>query len=118
MPDVVVTIKIGASYPAELKERLARLSISHGELSRESGIGPTQISRMFNKDMVPTLANIERIEAAVERIRQRRGKEKPAPKPAAKAAKPAAPKPAAKTAAKAAPKTAAKATSSKPKPRK
>lgn len=63
-------------YSEDLKKRLEEYGISHGELCRESGIDPGQMSRWFNTDREPRLESIVRLEQAVARIRRRMQKRK------------------------------------------
>ena len=78
MPKLMIEIDENGSYTEPLKRRLADYNISHGQLARESGIAPTQLSRWFNRDMEPQIASIFTIEQAVEAILERRRKERDA----------------------------------------
>lgn len=73
-----ITITVTDDYSAQLKERLEEYGITPAELSRETGIYPTQFSRWFSTGQVPRMANIIRIEEGILAIRrrQRRGRTK------------------------------------------
>lgn len=71
-----ITIELDGDYPTELKNRLARYGISYGEVSRESGIDMSQISRWMNGRASPRLESIRRVEHAIEEIRAKRRKER------------------------------------------
>lgn len=67
-----ITITIGGNYFADLDARLKKYKISHGELAREMGISHTQLSRWFNKPILPRMQSVERIENAVLSLRRKR----------------------------------------------
>ncbi len=71
-----IVLHIDGNYTNDLRERLKEYGITHGELSRESGINPSQLSRWFNTSIQPRLENVQRIEQAVARIRAHRKKER------------------------------------------
>ena len=67
------TITISEDYTGDLRKRLKSYGITHGSLAREMGALESQVSRWFNKDMQPSIANVFKIEAAVVAIRKRKG---------------------------------------------
>lgn len=68
----VIYVNVGDNYIEELEKRLQKHDISHGELARESGISPTQLSRWFNSNIEPTLKNVRKIEEALLTILRKR----------------------------------------------
>lgn len=48
-----------------IRERLAKLSLTQGELSERSGLGQVQISKYLNLKSEPTLGSIDRIAEAL-----------------------------------------------------
>lgn len=69
--DVVINVAVGENYVIELKKRIDKYGISQGQLSRESGIAATQLSRMFLHNMMPRMDNVAKIERAILEIRKR-----------------------------------------------
>lgn len=61
----------GENYTDDLKARLAKAGISFGALSRQSGIDRSQLSRWFNTTMQPSLANVAKLERALEELTRR-----------------------------------------------
>lgn len=59
-------------YKARLDARLKRLKIGRSELAHEANMDPSQITRWFATDIEPKLSSIEKVEAAISRIRTRR----------------------------------------------
>lgn len=58
-------------YIIKLKERMRSAGVSAAELSRTTGISPSQISRWFTTEVRPSLANIEKLERAMIRLKKR-----------------------------------------------
>lgn len=73
MPRLTVTIT--ADYSRDLKKRLEQYGITPAELSRETGIYPTQFSRWFASGQIPRMGNVMKIEEGIIAIRKRRQKE-------------------------------------------
>lgn len=71
----VFEIKVGDEYIPDLKRRLKKAGISHGQLAREMGWSASQLSRSFNKPMIPTGATIARMETALRALLERKAKE-------------------------------------------
>lgn len=71
MPRIV--IRVGEDYIDELKARLAKYGITHGQLAREMGLKTPQVSRWINKRAQPRIDNVQKIEAAILAIRKRQG---------------------------------------------
>lgn len=69
--EVTITVNVTGSYTKELKARLEKYGFSQGQLARESGIAPTQLSRMFRTEMTPHMANIVKIERALLELRKK-----------------------------------------------
>lgn len=76
---LVLTIALKPqSYMKDLARRLKKFDISQGELAREMGVQHSQVNRWFrgkHRDsvpMIPSLANIEKIEKAILAIRRGR----------------------------------------------
>ena len=63
-----VTITVGRNYTVDLKARLKRAKITHGQLARAMEINPTQLSRWFNRPMALRMDSVERIERAILQI--------------------------------------------------
>lgn len=59
-----------ADYTEGLKERLETAGISYGALSRQAKIDRSQISRWMNTPMQPSLANVARLERALEELKK------------------------------------------------
>lgn len=76
MVQILVPIDVGGNYTELLKERLQKYKISHGELAREVGVSPTQLSRWFNKPIQPRLEAIAKIETAIIKIRKERSRQR------------------------------------------
>lgn len=76
MPVIQIPVVIGEHYTVTLKRRMEELDISQGELSRQSGIPESSLSRMFNEQLAPQLKNATRIEVAIVEIMQDRKKTK------------------------------------------
>jgi predicted transcriptional regulator len=79
---IVINVAIGENYMEELRGRLHKYEISQGELAREMGVPPTQLTRWFNtkseatgKPMEPRLDNVRKIEFALLEILKRRKKQ-------------------------------------------
>jgi transcriptional regulator with XRE-family HTH domain len=62
------TFYTGKNYTDDLKARLLKAGISFGALSRQTKIDRSQISRWFNTEMQPSLANVAKLEAAVKEL--------------------------------------------------
>lgn len=71
-----VTVVIEEDYTSETRERLEKLNISLGELARETGIDRSQVSRIFNTNLVPKIDTVQKIELAILAIRARRKNKK------------------------------------------
>lgn len=80
MADIVVKIKVGPGYAADLKRRLEEYGITPAELARESGYNRHMLSRTFRTGMTPTIRNIEKLEAGIVTIRRRRAEQERAEK--------------------------------------
>lgn len=83
MKHIVINVAIGENYMEELRDRLQKYGITQGELAREMGINPTQLTRWFNtksdttgKHMEPRLDNVRKIELALLAILRRKRKAK------------------------------------------
>lgn len=71
----VFEIKVGDEYIPDLKRRLKKAGVSHGMLAREMGWSASQLSRSFNKPMVPSGKTIARMETAFRAILERQKRE-------------------------------------------
>lgn len=58
----------GANYTDDLKSRLSKAGITQAALAAKAGIDESQISRWFNTKMQPSLANVQRLEKAFEKL--------------------------------------------------
>lgn len=74
-PRHLFEIKIGAEYINDLKKRLQQAEVSHGALAREMGWSASQLSRSFNKPIMPSMKTVERMETAFRAIILRREKD-------------------------------------------
>lgn len=73
---VQIPLYLGDDYSGDLKRRLEKYGISHGELARRTGIDPSQLSRWFNTPLQPSQKNVVRIELAILEIRASQRKAK------------------------------------------
>lgn len=58
----------GTNYTDDLKARLAKAGVSYGALARAAKIDRSQLSRWFNTPMQPSLANVTKLERALEEL--------------------------------------------------
>lgn len=57
-----------ANYTEDLKVRLEKAGVSYGALARQAKIDRSQLSRWMNTPMQPSLANVARLERALEEL--------------------------------------------------
>lgn len=78
MVEVVLKLRKGSEYIADLARRMDREGISQNALARELEKNPSQVSRWFTPNEVrrvtPDLDTVLEIERAVNRIAQRKSR--------------------------------------------
>lgn len=71
-----VQVELTQDYARRLRERMAAIGLSAADLARKTGINASQFSRWFGTDQVPSVRNIQKIEAAMKPL-ERKGTKRP-----------------------------------------
>lgn len=77
-----MALDVSGNYVARLQARMVKEGISAADLSRESGIHVSQLSRYFNSKtgMQPSLRNVTKLDEAMETLVKRGRRKGAAPK--------------------------------------